>query len=47
MLGFELTRDFASGPRSTVDWILAHEDWWRATQGESYRNWIEDDYAKR
>jgi dTDP-glucose 4,6-dehydratase len=46
-LGFEPAHDFASGLRSTVDWMLANEDWWRAIQDESYRDWIEDNYSKR
>jgi dTDP-glucose 4,6-dehydratase len=46
-LGFEPVHDFASGLRSTVHWMLDHEDWWRAIQDESYRDWIEDNYAKR
>ena len=46
-LGFEPVHDFESGLRSTVHWMLDHEDWWRAIQDESYRDWIEDNYAKR
>ena len=46
-LGFEPAHDFASGLRSTVEWMLANENWWRAIQDESYRDWIEDNYAKR
>ena len=46
-LGFEPAHDFDSGLRSTVDWMLANEDWWRAIQDDSYRDWIEDNYAKR
>ncbi len=46
-LGFEPTQDFASGLRLTIDWMLANEDWWRAILDDSYRDWIEDNYAKR
>ena len=46
-LGFEPAHDFATGLRSTIEWMLDHEDWWRAIQDESYRDWIEDNYAKR
>jgi len=46
-LGFEPAHDFDSGLRSTVDWMLANEDWWRAILDDSYRSWIEDQYEKR
>lgn len=46
-LGFEPAHDFASGLRSTVDWMLDNEEWWRAIQDDSYRDWIEDNYATR
>ena len=46
-LGFKPAHDFASGLRSTVDWMLANEDWWRAILDDSYRSWIEDQYDTR
>ena len=46
-LGFQPAHDFASGLRSTVNWMLANEDWWRAILDDSYRSWIEDNYEKR
>ena len=46
-LGFEPAHDFASGLRSTVDWMLTNETWWRGILDDSYRNWIEDNYTKR
>ncbi len=46
-LGFVPAHDFASGLRRTIDWMLANEDWWRAILDDSYRDWIEDNYAKR
>ena len=46
-LGYKPAHDFASGLRSTVDWMLANEDWWRAILDDSYRSWIEDQYVTR
>ncbi len=46
-LGFDPEHDFASGLRATIDWMLENEDWWRAILDDSYRDWIEDNYAKR
>jgi dTDP-glucose 4,6-dehydratase len=46
-LGYTPAHDFASGLHSTVDWMLANEDWWRAILDDSYRTWIEDQYVKR
>jgi dTDP-glucose 4,6-dehydratase len=46
-LGYKPAHDFASGLRSTVGWMLANEDWWRAILDDSYRSWIEDQYETR
>ena len=46
-LGYTPAHDFDGGLRSTVAWMLAHEDWWRAILDDSYRSWIEDQYEKR
>ncbi len=36
-LGFRAAIDFATGLRRTVEWYLAHEDWWRPLVAERYR----------
>ena len=46
-LGYAPAHDFDAGLRSTVAWMLAFEDWWRAILDDSYRGWIEDQYEKR
>ena len=46
-LGFEPSYNFETGLRSTIDWMLANEDWWRAILDDSYRDWIDNNYAKR
>ncbi len=37
-LGYKPVEDFVSGLNKTVDWYLDNEDWWRAIQDGSYRN---------
>ncbi len=46
-LGYSPAHSFESGLRSTVEWMLANEDWWRAILDDSYRSWIEDQYETR
>ncbi|MFW6024515.1 MAG: dTDP-glucose 4,6-dehydratase [Dichotomicrobium sp.] len=35
-LGWQPQVDFETGLAATVDWYLAHEDWWRAIRGQRY-----------
>ncbi|WP_129793645.1 dTDP-glucose 4,6-dehydratase [Sphingosinicella sp. CPCC 101087] len=46
-LGYRPARDFKSGLAATVDWYLAHENWWRAVMDGSYRVWLERNYGSR
>ena len=46
-LGYSPAHSFEAGLRSTIEWMLANEDWWRGILDDSYRNWIEDQYEKR
>ena len=36
---------FASGLQKTLDWMLAHEAWWRSVMDGSYRDWIDKNYS--
>lgn len=44
-LGFSPQHDFAGGLRSTIDWMLHNEPWWRAVMDGSYRDWVASHYA--
>jgi dTDP-glucose 4,6-dehydratase len=46
-LGFCPQESFESGIRRTIDWYLAHEDWWRAVIDGSYREWVQQQYGER
>ncbi|MBB6225853.1 dTDP-glucose 4,6-dehydratase [Polymorphobacter multimanifer] len=46
-LGYEPARDFTTGFAETLAWYLANEPWWRAIMDGSYRQWVEQNYAKR
>ena len=43
-LGYEPVETFDSGLRKTLDWMLGHENWWRAVMDGSYRDWLEKNY---
>ncbi len=47
-LGWKPRHDFMSGLKKTVDWYVAHEDWWRAIKQKQadYKAWIEKHYGK-
>jgi dTDP-glucose 4,6-dehydratase len=45
-LGYTARTRVADGLRSTFDWYLANEPWWRAIMDGSYQRWIETQYAK-
>ena len=44
-LGYHAQVDLASGLRSTVDWYLLNEPWWRGVMDGSYRQWVARQYA--
>jgi dTDP-glucose 4,6-dehydratase len=44
-LGYSPAHQFKDGLTMTVRWMLENEDWWRAIQDQSYREWIEQQYA--
>jgi len=46
-LGFTPAHTFEAGLKSTIDWMLTKESWWRAILDDSYRNWIEDQYDSK
>jgi dTDP-glucose 4,6-dehydratase len=45
-LGYTARTRVTDGLRSTFDWYLANEPWWRAIMDGSYQRWIETQYAK-
>lgn len=44
-LGFSPSHSFEDGLEKTVHWMLSNEDWWRSVLDESYRDWIDQQYA--
>jgi dTDP-glucose 4,6-dehydratase len=44
-LGSQARRALAVGLADTVDWYIAHEDWWRPIQSGEYRQWITSHYG--
>lgn len=46
-LGYRPQHSFESGFAQTLNWYLAHEDWWRGVLDGSYRDWVERNYAGR
>ena len=44
-LGYSARVDIDSGLRSTVEWYLANESWWRAVMDGSYRQWLAQHYS--
>ena len=45
-LGWEPQVDFAEGMRRTVEWYLAHEDWWKKIKNGEYLKYYEQQYGK-
>ena len=43
-LGYRAEVTLASGLRSTFDWYVENEWWWRAVMDGSYQRWIETHY---
>jgi dTDP-glucose 4,6-dehydratase len=46
-LGWKPAEGFESGLRKTVRWYLEHGDWVKSVRTGAYRDWIEENYAKR
>ena len=46
-LGWKPAEGFESGLRKTVRWYLEHGDWVDSVRTGAYREWIEENYAKR
>jgi dTDP-glucose 4,6-dehydratase len=44
-LGYAPQFNFEQAMSKTIDWYLANENWWRAVQDGSYREWIKKNYA--
>ncbi len=45
-LGWEPQVDFVEGMRRTVEWYLAHEDWWKKIKNGEYLKYYEQQYGK-
>ncbi len=45
-LGWRPVHDFASGIRATVDWYLAHRDWWERVRSGAYQQYYERMYGE-
>jgi dTDP-glucose 4,6-dehydratase len=46
-LGFEPKESLRTGLARTVDWYLANEQWWSAVMDGRYRQWTQQQYARR
>lgn len=44
-LGYKAQVTIDAGLRSTVDWYLNNESWWRAVMDGSYRQWVAKQYS--
>jgi dTDP-glucose 4,6-dehydratase len=44
-LGYRAQVSIDAGLRSTVEWYLGNEHWWRAVMDGSYRQWVEKQYS--
>ena len=44
-LGYRAQVKIDAGLRSTVDWYLNNESWWRAVMDGSYRQWVAKQYS--
>jgi dTDP-glucose 4,6-dehydratase len=43
-LGWHPTYDFSSGLKTTVDWYLANESWWRRVKSGEYQKYYQEQY---
>jgi dTDP-glucose 4,6-dehydratase len=46
-LGFRPAHTFATGLEDTINWVLDNEAWWQAVLDDSYRDWMDQNYARR
>ncbi|MBV6304440.1 dTDP-glucose 4,6-dehydratase [Candidimonas humi] len=46
-LGWKPAETFETGIRKTVQWYLDNQDWVKAVQTGSYRDWVEQNYSRR
>ena len=46
-LGWRPQHDFDAALRSTVEWYVANESWWRPIKSGEYRDYYERNYANR
>jgi len=46
-IGWQPRHDLESGLRSTVQWYLEHEPWWRDVTSGAYQAWIDKNYGFR
>jgi dTDP-glucose 4,6-dehydratase len=44
-LGFQAQVSFESGLRTTFDWYVRHDWWWRSVMDGSYQQWIREHYG--
>lgn len=44
-LGYTPVQGFEAGLKTTVDWYLDHEAWWRPIISSEYRQWVARQYA--
>jgi dTDP-glucose 4,6-dehydratase len=45
-LGYEPERDLTRGLHETLNWYLANPAWWRSLLGQSYVEWIRNNYSR-
>jgi dTDP-glucose 4,6-dehydratase len=45
-LGYAPRKDLIGGLRSTLDWYLENQRWWRPLLGRDYAEWLEKNYAR-
>lgn len=43
-LGYAPARSLAQGLAATLQWYLAHDDWWRPLLGRDYAEWLKRNY---
>jgi dTDP-glucose 4,6-dehydratase len=46
-LGYRPMISFEAGMKSTIDWFLENEQWWKNVMDGSYREWIRKNYQGR
>lgn len=46
-LGWEPKYSFEAGLKATIDWYLAHQNWWKKVRGKEYYQYYQANYAKK